>query len=590
VIPAIGPLSRVVLLVIGAVVAMAAAGFYVVTTKLDYQALNLGSLVAPALLPVIATVLAILAYGPLARVRERIPARGALAAGGAVVAAILPVIGLRAPSDEVKAAVVDRSYVGGRMVAAIRKVWDRDHDGYSPFFGGPDCDDHDPNRHLRAMDGSCLDVDGPPPDGGKVVTPTPVDAAAPAAEPALAGGDNVLIIFIDTLRFDRLGVAGYQREGKSLTPRIDQFAQQAVVFRKAYAQAPNTPRSVPSFWTSQYPSQVKFDSAFLDYSRVLDENDTLFEALKPAGFKTIGETSHFFFCNRKRDPSSCDKVYNTNGKLMDSNIDQGADEWDNKDALDIPGSNHDIAGPRIVKKTIAKLDELAQSKQKFAMLVHLFEPHSTYMVHNGYTYKEHGPAGLAEKYDYEIAFEDGLVGQLLDELDKTGLAKNTTVVVMADHGEGFGSHTIAGQQDFFHGETLYQVVLHVPLMFRVPGGKPCTRDDVVELIDLAPTVAALFKVTPPKSWVGRSLMPALECKAMPPKPAFAQMLKAPAWKHEGVSMIDGDRHVYNQLSNARVEIYDVEKDPDETSDLAKSDPNAKELDKKLLTFHASHPM
>ena len=76
--PALGPLSRVVvLLVVAAIGAAGAAGLFVVFTKLDYQALNLGSLFAPALLPVVAIALALVGYGPLAGVRERIPARGA---------------------------------------------------------------------------------------------------------------------------------------------------------------------------------------------------------------------------------------------------------------------------------------------------------------------------------------------------------------------------------------------------------------------------------------------------------------------------------------------------------------------------------
>src|SRR5262249_53816443 len=147
-------------------------------------------------------------------------------------------------------------------------------------------------------------------------------------------------------------------------------------------------------------------------------------------------------------------------------------------------------------------EDLAGKKDKFAMLVHLFEPHSTYMEHPGYTYKEHGEKALAERYDYEIAFEDGLVGELLDALDKTKLADKTTVVLMADHGEGFGVHTVYGKRDFFHGDSLYRELIHVPLMFRVPGGKPCMRDDVVGLVDLAPTVAALFNVQPPSTWSG----------------------------------------------------------------------------------------
>src|SRR5690242_5916236 len=102
------------------------------------------------------------------------------------------------------------------------------------------------------------------------------------------------------------------------------------------------------------------------------------------------------------------------------------------------------------------------------------------MKHEGFSYTAHGDDALVELYDYEIAFEDIMVGKLLDALDTSGLAKTTTVVLMADHGEGFGVHVIAGQRDFFHGDSLYNELIHVPLMFRIPGAKPCKRDDVVQ--------------------------------------------------------------------------------------------------------------
>src|SRR5262249_33839435 len=163
--------------------------------------------------------------------------------------AALPVLGLRGqPSQETQAAVTERSYVGKRLIPALRKLSDHDGDGYSAFFGGPDCNDHDANVHPNAkeipdngIDENCDGFDGhlqATPDAGK---------SSEAPKTTLTSGDNVVVIFVDTLRFDRLGIAGYQRAGATLTPRIDAFANQAVVFRRAYAQAPNTPRSVPSF-------------------------------------------------------------------------------------------------------------------------------------------------------------------------------------------------------------------------------------------------------------------------------------------------------------------------------------------------------
>ncbi|TMQ12361.1 MAG: hypothetical protein E6J90_31860 [Deltaproteobacteria bacterium] len=598
VIPAFGPVSRVVVLVAGAAIAGTTAGLFIVFRRLDYQALNLMSLFMPALLPVVAIAIAVVAYGPLSGLRERIPARGILAAAGLVIAVVLPLVSFGAPSEATRSAVTERSYVGARMIALLRRFSDHDGDGYSAFFGGPDCDDSNPEIHPGAYDIPGNGIDENCVGGDAVLDPPPAPPAetgsgsgsgagsgsgsATAADPpAVSGGKSVLVIFVDTLRFDRLGVAGYRRDGKSLTPRLDELAAQSVLFTRAYAQAPNTPRSVPSFLTSRYPSQIKVDKKFKDYATVADDNDTLFEGLKAGGFTTIGESSHFYFCDRKRYPESCSDV----ARWIKTNMIQGADEWDNTGALNIPESNHDTAGPRILKKTIARLGQLARADTRFAMLVHLFEPHSTYMEHEGYRYTERGTAGLMQKYDYEIAFDDGLIGQLLEALDTTGLARTTTVVVMADHGEAFGAHIVAGKPAFFHGDSLYSEVLHVPLMFRIPGGKACRRDDVVQLIDLAPTIAALFGVAPPRSWRGRSLVPALACQPLEPRAAFSEMMPAPEWDHEAKSMItaDGKHHVYYRISDSKWEIYALERDPDEKTNIADA-PGAKQLEQALAAW------
>src|SRR6185369_560569 len=111
-----------------------------------------------------------------------------------------------------------------------------------------------------------------------------------------------------------------QRDGASMTPHIDKFLGQSVWFRRTYAQANNTPRSIPSFMSSRYVSALVVDNIHAKYSHIDDANDLLFEQLQAAGLHTVGEASHFYF-------------------VPERNITQGFDEFDNADALDVKGSN-----------------------------------------------------------------------------------------------------------------------------------------------------------------------------------------------------------------------------------------------------------
>jgi arylsulfatase A-like enzyme len=572
VMPWLGPIPRAIVIVVGGVVMIGTGALYYMMTHLDWRALNLKGYAILAAIPGSAVVVGALAYGPLDKLRRRIPARGILTAAATAAAFLLSAVLLsRVPSDATLGAVMDHSWGGAKLVGIGRSLIDRDGDGYSPFFGGPDCDDHDPNVHPGAreipndgIDNDCTGGDrvkAVEVTGGPSVAPVaPTAPTAPKAPAAPAFGGNVLFIMIDTLRADRVGLGGYQRDGKSLTPKLDAFAAQSVWFRRAYSQAPMTPRSVPSMMTSRYPTQIAYEKGSSPaYPRLADANDLLFEELKKAGLHTVGEASHFYFCSTAECPA----------KSVHSNIVQGFDEFDDSDALDIAGSNYDSAAPRIVPRVVDRLAGLATSKQRFAMFVHLFEPHGEYVEHEGFPITLGHTDGLKQKYDYEIAFMDGWLGKIFDELDKDGLAANTMVVIVSDHGEAFGVHTIASEQLFYHGQSLYDELIHVPVMVRMPGVKPRQVDDVTQVMDVAPTIVDLLGATPPAAWKGRSLAPILRGDALAPRPAFAQLLRAPDWDHEGSSMIsaDGKYHLFYRQSDRRYELYDLSADPEERHDL-----------------------
>ena len=112
----------------------------------------------------------------------------------------------------------------------------------------------------------------------------------------------------------------------------------------------------------------------------------------------------------------------------------------------------------------AALRWLEQDKgQPFFAWVHLYDPHSPYEPPEPYRsqFARRGPAGL---YDGEIAYVDAMVGKLVEALRARKVLDDTLIVVTSDHGEHFGEHHMLE-----HKFSLYEPLLHVPLIVRAPG-------------------------------------------------------------------------------------------------------------------------
>jgi len=551
--------------VLGGVLATVAA-----FSRADWRVLDLSPFAAFALVVVFGVGHGLFWYrsAPGRRLAPRIPA---VWVSHLLVLAIFVAFGVAARlSDRSPAfAAAEQGSLGLRFgLRMARAVTDGDGDGFSARFGGGDCDDHRADVYPGAEDVPGNGVDENCEGGDAVATAddttdetgddeTPPPAPEAATKPADKAGTtaprsgasafkgNILIITIDALRGDRLGVAGYGRpSGKSLTPNLDALAHRGAYFRRVWAQAPNTPRSFPAILTSQPPSGVHWDKPHVNYPDLLPSNHTFFEDLAAAGLDPIGVFSHFYFTS-------------------DRGISKGFKDWTNDGAGTIAESNKDSASPRIVPRVLAHLKKAAASHERFVLWTHLFEPHSSYMTHKEFpTSGATGVPGLMEKYDYEIAFVDLWVGKLLKALDTLGLAKNTAVVVMADHGEAWAEH-----KAMFHGTDLYDEQLRIPLIIAVPGRAPVVNEDDVAAIDVAPTLVDLVGAPIPKTFRGRSLLPALAGDKLSPRPIFSELMPATAWPHHATMLLDGDKKLIHRITERRYELYDLAADPGEKKNL-----------------------
>lgn len=306
---------------------------------------------------------------------------------------------------------------------------------------------------------------------------------------------NIVLILVDTLRADRLGAWGNQR---GLTPFMDELASQGTVFQNAYSTTAYTTPAVASLFTSRYPSQHRV----LNADSVLgDAEITLAEQLASLGYATAAFTANILIDGQWGFGQGFDHFFSMRLRKMRAyTIRQRVRQW-----LDTPRSGN----------------------APLFLYLHYFDPHGPYeppapfrtQLHIGtdtaaetaakqksdlMNWKGLLPeevALLASLYDAEVAAFDAQLRIQLDELRERGVLDNAIVAITADHGEEFYEHNQMG-----HGRSLYNELIHIPLLFIVPDTSAATVREPVSLVDVAPTILALVDQPVPPTFEGRSLV------------------------------------------------------------------------------------
>jgi arylsulfatase A-like enzyme/Tfp pilus assembly protein PilF len=346
----------------------------------------------------------------------------------------------------------------------------------------------------------------------------------------------IVVISIDTLRADHLPLYGYR---SVRTPAIDALARDAVVFDRAYSHSPQTLPSHTSILSGRLPFQhgVRDNVGF----RVKSSERLLPALLRSRGYLSGGFVSAYVL-------------------RRDTGIAQGFDAYDDN----LPAASPESSIGQVQRDgalTLAAADRWLGGRHdpRFFLFLHLYEPHKPYAP----------PARFARyaPYDGEIAYADELVGRFLDALRAGGWYEKATIVLLSDHGEGLGDH---GEQE--HGLFLYDDTIHVPLIVKLPGSRGAGRriTDPVQHLDLVPTLLAMAGADVPNDLAGRSLRPLLEDRDPRPLPLsgiYAESLYSRyhfGWS-ELYSLTD-DRRRY--IKAPREELYDLQRDPAETRNLA----------------------
>jgi len=370
---------------------------------------------------------------------------------------------------------------------------------------------------------------------------------------------NLLLVTIDTVRADHLGVYG---DAAAETPQLDRLAKEGVRFENAMSAVPLTLPSHATILSGLAPPHhgLRNNAA----GRFPTDRETLATRLSTAGRATGAFVGSFVLDHR-------------------FGLARGFDVYDDeieRDPAATDSGNLEAERPAsaVVDRAVAWLEKNAdpRSGRPFFAWVHLYDAHAPYTPPEPYRSRH-----AENLYDGEIAFVDAQVGRLLEFLERRKLSESTLVAVAADHGEGLGDH---GEST--HGVLLYEPTLRVPLILRAPGLLPAgkvTRAPV-SLTDVAPTVLGLLKIPSPASPAsgadGRDLSAALTGGTEPPEADLYAETEYP--RIFGWSGLYALRHgKLKYIAAPGAELYDLSRDPGEASNLLEHRARRPDLDVRL---------
>jgi choline-sulfatase len=416
----------------------------------------------------------------------------------------------------------------------------------------------------------------------------------PAAPPPLTCKDcNLVFVSFDALQAAHVGALGYPRD---VTPAIDSVARKGYSFANAISVASWTVPASMTWFTGVYPSEHRMTNKFAVWQPPVRKTAslkelapalvTLAEVLRLNGYATAGFTGNA-------------------GVSGGFGYEQGFDTY-----FFEPGRFGGF--DRSVPKALEWL--AANRGRKFFLFLHGYDVHGQHTPAAGldhrfvdpgydgrYTGSEREQEVLREEglekgrltlreadvrfwqavYDEKIQRADVRFREFLAEYDRLGLSGNTLFVLTSDHGTEVFEH---GRVD--HGFTLYNELLRVPLVFRLPGqmeGRVVA--DRVSSVDVMPTILDLLAVRVPEpvrqQMRGTSLVPAMRGERVW-RDVFSETDYRQYTYKRSVVTPDGWKLIYTLETKVR-ELYDLNRDPGETTELAGVEPGrADELERKVF--------
>lgn len=409
---------------------------------------------------------------------------------------------------------------------------------------------------------------------------------------------NVVFVSFDALQAAHVASLGY---GRNITPTIDAMAKEGFSFTNNISVSSWTVPASMTWFTGVYPSEHKLTNKFAVFNppdnvlsnlkKLAPNLVTLAEVLKQNGYATGGFTGNAGVSGVFGYDQGFDTYFFEKGKFGSMGIS--------------------------IPKALEWLKE--NKSRKFFMFLHGYDMHGQNVPAEGFDYRfvekgydrkytgsakeqealreeglEKGFVSLRDEdvkfwraiYDEKIQRTDARFKQFLKELEQMGLMDKTVFVLTSDHGTEFHEH-----KRFDHGFSLYDELIHVPLIIKLPRQKigKVIRDQVSS-IDIMPTILDLLEIKMPEN-AGNQLRGASLAPAFNGTPVAKEVFSETDYRQytykRSLATKDGWKFIYT-LENKGRELYNLQKDPGETRNLVEQEPRrAYELEQKLFAHFKS---
>lgn len=464
-------------------------------------------------------------------------------------------------------------------------------------------------------------------------TATADESAAPQVRP------NVLLIAIDDLRGD----FGPSIDLKVRTPSLDAFAKTARIFAQHYVQVPTCGASRCALLRGCYPTlPVHLSNNAITSTSANWRDDSLPGCFRRAGYTTLalGKVSHhpggktgkdwavgkqelegvWDRCWIPKSPWKSPEAFMhgyANGEARQRGV--------SPPFQSVEGDDHSCTDAYIADEAISTLESLksAKSEQPFFLAVGFMKPHLPFVAPQKYvdlhpvasipildqaaaskpnwnsrwhgsgelraSYRENGRTieqqeyvqQLRQMYAAAVSYVDAQIGRVLAELESSGLAKNTIVVVWGDHGFLLGEHAMWGKH------CLYENALRAPLVIRTPDllEPGASTKSIVETIDIFPTLVELCQLPRPAKLDGTSLVAELRDPA-----TMHQTTAVSYWSGATRTIRSATHRLITDATQDKPELFDYASDPLETQNHANDAPDvARKLEEQLAKFPVVTP-